>query len=186
MYEPATRRPEKSGSDDDRIGRGGGQARVGESPSPKAKAFFPRCMRRASAALQGRLRNEWQTMCLSRTGPRAGAKDRGRKHERTGKQTGSAGGPDDLFLFRRPESGFCPASGRGTRSDRRRFAAGRAWIVTILGWFFILGVNVWLGFLIYVAMSRHGHIRLGPRGSRPDTLIFRGARCCSPVASAPF
>ena len=38
------------------------------------------------------------------------------------------------------------------------FAAGRAWIVTNLGWFFILGVNVWLGFLLWVAMSRHGHI----------------------------
>lgn len=61
------------------------------------------------------------------------------------------------------------------------FAAGRAWIVTNLGWFFILGVNVWLGFLIYAAMSRHGHIRLGPRTSRPDysniswfTMLFAG------------
>ena len=26
------------------------------------------------------------------------------------------------------------------------FAAGRAWIVSHLGWFFILGVNLWLGF----------------------------------------
>lgn len=61
------------------------------------------------------------------------------------------------------------------------FAAGRAWIVTNLGWFFILGVNVWLGFLIYAAMSRHGHIRLGPRESRPEytnvswfTMLFAG------------
>ncbi|GGF76156.1 multidrug DMT transporter permease [Paracoccus acridae] len=61
------------------------------------------------------------------------------------------------------------------------FAAGRAWIVTNLGWFFILGVNVWLGFLLYAAMSRHGHIRLGPRNSRPDysnlswfTMLFAG------------
>jgi len=61
------------------------------------------------------------------------------------------------------------------------FAAGRAWIVTNLGWFFILGVNVWLGFLIYAAMSRHGHIRLGPRSSRPEytnlswfTMLFAG------------
>ena len=61
------------------------------------------------------------------------------------------------------------------------FAAGRAWIVTNLGWFFILAVNVWLGFLIYAAMSRHGHIRLGPRNSRPEysnlswfTMLFAG------------
>jgi choline/carnitine/betaine transport len=61
------------------------------------------------------------------------------------------------------------------------FATGRAWIVSHLGWFFILGVNVWLGFLIWAAMSRHGHIRLGPRDSRPDytnlswfTMLFAG------------
>lgn len=61
------------------------------------------------------------------------------------------------------------------------FASGRAWIVMNLGWFFILGVNVWLGFLIYAAMSRHGHIRLGPRHSRPEytnlswfTMLFAG------------
>ncbi|RJK96649.1 BCCT family transporter [Paracoccus aestuarii] len=61
------------------------------------------------------------------------------------------------------------------------FASSRAWIVTNLGWFFILGVNVWLGFLLYAAMSRHGHIRLGPRNSRPEytnlswfTMLFAG------------
>src|SRR5690606_9380906 len=48
------------------------------------------------------------------------------------------------------------------------FATGRAWIVTNLGWFFILGVNVWLGFLIWAAFSQHGHIRLGRRDSKPD------------------
>ena len=61
------------------------------------------------------------------------------------------------------------------------FAAGRSWIVTNLGWFFILGVNVWLGFLIWAAASRHGHIRLGPKGERPEysnlswfTMLFAG------------
>ena len=61
------------------------------------------------------------------------------------------------------------------------FATGRAWIVTNLGWFFILGVNVWLGFLIWAAFSQHGHIRLGRRDSKPDysnlswfTMLFAG------------
>ncbi|MBE3640662.1 BCCT family transporter [Mangrovicoccus algicola] len=61
------------------------------------------------------------------------------------------------------------------------FAAGRAWIVTNLGWFFVLGVNLWLGFLIWAAMSRHGHIRLGRKGARPEysglswfTMLFAG------------
>lgn len=61
------------------------------------------------------------------------------------------------------------------------FAVGRSWIVVNLGWFFILGVNVWLGFLIWAAASRHGHIRLGAKGSRPEysnlswfTMLFAG------------
>ncbi len=61
------------------------------------------------------------------------------------------------------------------------FAAGRVWIVSNLGWFFILGVNVWLGFLIWVAVSRFGHIRLGGRDARPEfdnlswfTMLFAG------------
>ncbi len=61
------------------------------------------------------------------------------------------------------------------------FAAGRAWIVRNLGWFFILGVNTWLGFLIWLAMSRFGHIRLGGRDSEPEygnlswfTMLFAG------------
>ncbi|MBE1878947.1 BCCT family transporter [Myceligenerans pegani] len=48
------------------------------------------------------------------------------------------------------------------------FGALRDWIVTDLGWFFILGVTVWLGFLGYVALSRFGHLRLGGDDSRPE------------------
>ncbi|GAB4085684.1 BCCT family transporter [Myceligenerans cantabricum] len=48
------------------------------------------------------------------------------------------------------------------------FGAARDWIVTNLGWFFILGVTVWLVFLAYVALSRYGHLRLGPNDSRPE------------------
>jgi choline/glycine/proline betaine transport protein len=48
------------------------------------------------------------------------------------------------------------------------FGAGREWVVTNLGWFFILGVTVWLIFLAYVALSRYGHLRLGPDDSKPE------------------
>ncbi|MBO0610406.1 BCCT family transporter [Myceligenerans salitolerans] len=48
------------------------------------------------------------------------------------------------------------------------FGALRDWIVTDLGWFFILGVTVWLIFLAYVALSRYGHLRLGGDDSRPE------------------
>ena len=48
------------------------------------------------------------------------------------------------------------------------FGAAREWIVTDLGWFFILGVTSWLIFLAYVALSRYGNLRLGDKDSRPE------------------
>lgn len=48
------------------------------------------------------------------------------------------------------------------------FATGRSWIVTNLGWFFIFGVNVWLGFLLWAAASSYGRIRLGSPDARPE------------------
>ncbi len=48
------------------------------------------------------------------------------------------------------------------------FGSAREWIVTNLGWFFILGVTVWLLFLAWVALSRYGHLRLGPDDARPE------------------
>ncbi|WP_110240825.1 BCCT family transporter [Nocardioides gilvus] len=47
------------------------------------------------------------------------------------------------------------------------FAEGREWIVTKLGWFFILGVTSWVIFLIWVALSRYGTLRLGKDDDRP-------------------
>jgi choline/glycine/proline betaine transport protein len=61
------------------------------------------------------------------------------------------------------------------------FAVGRQWVVTNLGWFFIAGVNVWLVFLLWVALSRYGDIRLGGQDARPEygnlswfTMLFAG------------
>ncbi|WP_099864440.1 BCCT family transporter [Pararhizobium haloflavum] len=61
------------------------------------------------------------------------------------------------------------------------FEAGRTWVVTNLGWFFILGVNVWLFFLLWVAISRYGAIRLGGQDAKPAydnlswfTMLFAG------------
>ncbi|USQ76395.1 BCCT family transporter [Ornithinimicrobium cryptoxanthini] len=47
------------------------------------------------------------------------------------------------------------------------FTTGRGWVVTNLGWFFIFGVTIWLLFLIFMALSRFGNIRLGPDDSKP-------------------
>ncbi|MDX5977798.1 BCCT family transporter [Vreelandella alkaliphila] len=48
------------------------------------------------------------------------------------------------------------------------FAAGRSWVVTNLGWFFIFGVSFWLVFLLWIALSRYGNIRLGGEDDRPE------------------
>jgi choline/glycine/proline betaine transport protein len=61
------------------------------------------------------------------------------------------------------------------------FGEGRTWIVENLGWFFILGVSAWLAFLLWVALSRYGHVRLGGPDAKPAygnvswfTMLFAG------------
>ena len=61
------------------------------------------------------------------------------------------------------------------------FEGARGWIVAKLGWFFILGVNVWLGFLLFAAFSSYGHIKLGGPDAKPEynnlswfTMLFAG------------
>ena len=61
------------------------------------------------------------------------------------------------------------------------FGAGREWIVTNLGWFFIFGVTSWVAFLLWVALSRFGAIRLCGNDAKPAysniswfTMLFAG------------
>ncbi|QOR71179.1 BCCT family transporter [Ruania alkalisoli] len=61
------------------------------------------------------------------------------------------------------------------------FTAARTWIVTNLGWFFIMGVSLWLLFLVILALSKYGRIRLGSDDARPEysnvswfTMLFAG------------
>ena len=42
------------------------------------------------------------------------------------------------------------------------------WLLTNLGWFYILGVTVFLVFLIYIATSRYGRAKLGPDHEEPE------------------
>lgn len=46
------------------------------------------------------------------------------------------------------------------------FAAASGWVMTNLGWFYVLGVTTFLLFLLYLAGSRFGRVRLGD--SRPE------------------
>jgi choline/carnitine/betaine transport len=48
------------------------------------------------------------------------------------------------------------------------FTSGREWVVTNLGWFFIIGVTSWLLFLLWAAFSRYGNLRLGSQDDRPE------------------
>ncbi len=61
------------------------------------------------------------------------------------------------------------------------FLLGRQWIVENLGWFFISGVSAWLVFLLWIAVSRYGTVRLGDPGDRLTysnvswfTMLFAG------------
>lgn len=63
----------------------------------------------------------------------------------------------------------------------RIFSSSRLWVVTNLGWFFVLGVSAWLLFLIWVAVSKYGKVRLGKDGDKPQysniswfTMLFAG------------
>ena len=42
------------------------------------------------------------------------------------------------------------------------------WLLTNLGWFYILGVTVFVVFLIYIAASRYGRAKLGPDDEPPE------------------
>lgn len=48
------------------------------------------------------------------------------------------------------------------------FGALQAWILDRLGWFYLLAVAVFLGFVLYLALSRHGRVKLGPNHAEPD------------------
>ena len=48
------------------------------------------------------------------------------------------------------------------------FGAVTSWVARHLGWFYILSVSGLLIFLLVLAVSRYGNIRLGSDGSRPD------------------
>ena len=50
----------------------------------------------------------------------------------------------------------------------QRFKAIQAWVIGQAGWFYVLAVAGFLVFVVAVAMSGFGRIRLGPDHSRPD------------------
>jgi len=50
----------------------------------------------------------------------------------------------------------------------RVFEAASSWLMTNLGWFYVLGVTTFLVFLVGLAVSRFGRVRLGPEEEEPE------------------
>ncbi|MGE7369636.1 BCCT family transporter [Neorhizobium sp. NPDC001467] len=48
------------------------------------------------------------------------------------------------------------------------FAAVQSWIITELGWFYLLAVAIFLMVMLYLGVSSYGNIKLGPNHSEPD------------------
>src|ERR1700755_647931 len=48
------------------------------------------------------------------------------------------------------------------------FAAVQGWIVSELGWIYLLAVAVFLMLMLYLGVSSYGSIKLGPNHSEPD------------------
>ncbi|TCN47379.1 BCCT, betaine/carnitine/choline family transporter [Rhodococcus sp. SMB37] len=48
------------------------------------------------------------------------------------------------------------------------FSTASTWIMTNLGWFYILGVTTFLLFLVGIALTRYGRVRLGGDDERPE------------------
>lgn len=46
------------------------------------------------------------------------------------------------------------------------------WVVSNLGWFYLLAGNFFLIFVVFLALSRYGKLRLGKEGERPEFSTF--------------
>ncbi|WP_417563928.1 BCCT family transporter [Microbacterium sp.] len=46
------------------------------------------------------------------------------------------------------------------------------WIATNLGWFYVLTITLVIAFVLWVAFSKEGSVRLGPDHSRPQYNLF--------------
>lgn len=63
---------------------------------------------------------------------------------------------------------FVPASALFNQPMGAFFGAITTWVAAYLGWFYILSVTGLLGFLVWIALSRYGAIRLGADDDRPE------------------
>jgi choline/glycine/proline betaine transport protein len=55
---------------------------------------------------------------------------------------------------------------------RTTLQAAVNWIATNLGWYYVLTITLVIGFVLWVAFSKEGGVRLGPDHSRPQYKLF--------------
>jgi choline/glycine/proline betaine transport protein len=49
------------------------------------------------------------------------------------------------------------------------------WVSHGLGWYYVLAATIFLAFVVFVAASRYGKLKLGPQHSKPDFSLFAWA-----------
>ncbi|WP_169552631.1 choline BCCT transporter BetT [Nocardiopsis halotolerans] len=49
------------------------------------------------------------------------------------------------------------------------------WITEVFGWYYFLAATLYLAFVVFIALSRYGAVKLGPQHSRPDYGVFAWA-----------
>lgn len=84
-------------------------------------------------------------------------------HDRLGLRTD----PVIFFVSTAITVGFVAAAILFTDTVDSIFAGVKDWLLTNLGWFYILGVTSFLLFLVWIAVSRYGHVRLGGEDETP-------------------
>src|SRR5690625_1876950 len=55
-----------------------------------------------------------------------------------------------------------------TEALDRAVSGASEWLLTNLGWFYILGVTMFLAFLLFIAVGRFGRVKLGPDDEPPE------------------
>ncbi|OOC57319.1 MULTISPECIES: choline BCCT transporter BetT [Nocardiopsis] len=50
-----------------------------------------------------------------------------------------------------------------------------SWISQTFGWYYFLVATLYLGFVVFIAVSRYGQVKLGPQHSKPDYGVFAWA-----------
>ena len=63
---------------------------------------------------------------------------------------------------------FCIYGGVFSAHAAATFTSLQSWLITNFGWFYMGVVAIFFGFVIYLAFSRFGQIKLGPDDSEPD------------------